>query len=131
MPKTLDRHMTDSFARWDSYRVIRRLELRADGPQDCTLTLALAEQMTGGHVAMLLFRGVADLKIGQLADGVLQVDGLVSEDRGPARRDGMRFRIRDRHKEAIQFSCRSFEARDDGAIQLGAAADERRSGARG
>ena len=124
--------MTDPLSRWDSYRIVRRLDVRADGSQDCTLTLELAEQSDGGRVAVLTFRGVADLKIGQLAGGVLQVDGLVSKDLGPAMRDGMRFRIRDRHKETIQFACRSFDARDDGAIQLGAAPGERpQAGARG
>lgn len=123
--KTLDRRMTDPLSRWDSYRIVRRLDLQASGPQDCTLRLELAEQMSGGRVGVLVFRGVSDLQLGQLAGGALQVDGLVSEDLGSARRDGVRFKIRDRHKETMRFSCRSFDARDDGAIQHVAAADDR------
>jgi hypothetical protein len=74
---------------------------------------------------VLVFRGVADLRVGQLAGGVLQVDSLVSQDLGPARPDGLKFKVIDRYKETIHFLCRSFFAREDGAIQQGAAPDDR------
>jgi hypothetical protein len=100
----------DPLSPWRHYRIIRGFHLRADGLQDCCLTLELAhENDLAATAATLRFHGVMRLAVRQLGDHALYVDGLRCDDLGPDRCDGRRFRIRDAWREMIEFNCRSFE----------------------
>jgi hypothetical protein len=52
---------------------------------------------------------VMGLEVHQFADRALYFDGLRGVDLGAERRDGRRFRVHDRWRKMIEFTCRSFE----------------------
>ncbi|MEZ6035929.1 MAG: hypothetical protein R3F29_00520 [Planctomycetota bacterium] len=97
----------DRDVRFADHRVVRSLTLTSEGEAGQVLTLELVRELVpGARAVRLRFVGVARLDLRQLEDWPLSHDGLRIESARRARRDGMRYRVRDRHGEAIAFLCR-------------------------
>jgi len=99
----------DALSPWREYRVVQTLQLHWTQPKGYSLTLGLCREADGlGPTVTLRFHEVAGLAVQQLANW--PVHGvLLCDDRGTERRDGMRYKVYDRHGEGCQFTCRSFE----------------------
>ncbi|MCB9879076.1 MAG: hypothetical protein H6835_15885 [Planctomycetes bacterium] len=97
----------DDGVRFADHRVVRSLTLTSEGENEQVLTLELVRELVpGARVIRLRFVGVARLGLQQLGDWPLSHDGLRIESARRARRDGMRYRVRDRHGEVLSFLCR-------------------------
>jgi hypothetical protein len=100
----------DALSPWRDCRIMRGRVLRAEGLHSTTLTVDLArEPDLAVTAATLRFHGVMGLVVKQFGGDALCFDGLRCDDRGTTRRDERRFRVYDRCREMIEFTCRSFE----------------------
>ncbi|MCA8952959.1 MAG: hypothetical protein KDE27_25840 [Planctomycetes bacterium] len=111
LQRFLDAHARadDPLAPWREFRVVRRLELEADGRQNPCLTLELVRDLDEPEPAVRLrFEKVRRLQAQQIGDHALMFDGLYCRALRVRRPGGARFRVEDRHGEALGFDCDSF-----------------------
>lgn len=97
----------DDGVRFAEHRVVRALALTSQGDGELVLTLELVRELAPAALAVRLrFVGVTRMGLQQLGNWPLSHDGLRIQPMRPGRRDGMRFRVQDRHREALSLLCR-------------------------